>query len=157
MPRFEPLEEFLDESLTLPIAGADGTVRDYVIQPSDGARWLRIMTLQQVSSDGAAGTKSAPGDVVAVLEMSQRSILDDTLGADVAQAMLDDGVPGAMIRRAGAAAVRFHLDGVDAARAAWSGKAASPRTRSGKTGGAAHATKRASTSGTNTRRKSPKR
>lgn len=155
--RFDQLDEALEEQepLILPIAGADSTVRDYAVQPATGDRWLRMAALREVQRALAVGITPADGDLQSVLQASQRSMLDDALGADVTQAMIDDGVSARMLRRAGAVALTYHIDGADQARQAWSGKAESPSTLSGKTGDEADATSTDSTSGTSTPTSSP--
>lgn len=155
-----PMLAALDEAdrqpstITLPMPGADGTTRDYVIGEGTGAEMLRLWTVQSVYRRARAGLPPSPGDAEIIDGMSQRQFMEMSLGVETTERVLADGVPMDVLRLAIEAASAFRLGDVDAARAVWSGKAPSPKTRSARTGDAGSGTRRASTSGTNTRRKS---
>lgn len=155
-PAFDAVDEATGEprTITLPMAGADGQVRDYVIGEGTGAEMLRLWAVQSIFRSTKSNRLPPPGDVETVNGLSQRDMMDMALGHDIVERALTDGVPMPTLQRAIAAATAFRLGDMDAAQAAWSGKAPSPKTRSGKTGGGGGATRKASTSGTSTRRKS---
>lgn len=157
---FEAITGAVDEAdgtpstITLPMTGADGKTRNYVISEGTGADMLRLWAVQSIYRRTRAGLVPVEGDTEIVNAMSQRDLMEMSLGHDVVEQMLTDGVPMATVRRAIETGSAFRLGDVEAAKAAWSGKALSPKTRSARTGGAGGATRKASTNGTSTRKKS---
>lgn len=157
---FGPMVESADEAegtpktITLPMKGADGKVRKYVIGEGTGIDMLRLWAVQAVYQASTLKTRPTDGDAKVVDAMSQQEMFEMSLGADVTAAVMSDGVPIPTVRRAVEAATAFRLGNLEAAKAVWSGKVPTKATRSAKTGGAGSKTKRASTSGTSTPKKS---
>lgn len=157
---FGPMVESADEAdgipktITLPMEGADGKVRKYVIGEGTGIDMLRLWAVQSVYTATRAGVVPPDGDIKVVDAMSQQEMFEMSLGEEATAAMLADGVSIPTMRRAVEVATAFRLGNLDAAKAVWSGKALTKATRSAKTGGAGNKTKRASTNGTSTPKRS---
>lgn len=161
---FDPLEEALDEPLVLPLRGADGTVRKYEIPPCTAEAWLRMHVARKVGYALSTGQEPAEGDLSAILSRSEMTALADSLGAQVVEQMITDGVAAKALQRAAMTALAYHLDGAEAAQQVWSDTPTKPRpdnpsesgtSRSSSGTAAASRTRRVSTSGTRARKAKP--
>lgn len=152
--RFEALDELLDEALTLPVPGGDGTVREYRI-PSppaeDGLRIQRLMALAEKVANGADD-----GNVEVLDDDQEADLLRLCLG-EVLEEMRADGVRWAWIKHAGLTAMFWITADADTAQKFWASggdpsrlapNRAARRASAGSSGGARSTRKRASTSGT---------
>ena len=157
MPKFDALEEALDEDLVLPLRGADGQMRDYTITAPDWPTMLRARAMGHVADALSIGKDPDETQVFLAGEIGEEAVNTFALGDDTYQTMLADGVGAEQMARAITTALFFKMGSTAAAEAVWSGKAQNQKIRSAKVGGGG-ATTRPSTSGsgTSTRRKSRK-
>lgn len=132
MPKLPPIRTLPDEPLELPLMTADGTFHVYRIAPASAEAWFRFSALGQAFENVGAEKPVSDADQKRVDELSELGVAGlhiATLGADVVQAMLDDGVSSADFRRAHTTALIWHISGGDEERAAaaWeSGKQEEP-------------------------------
>lgn len=77
--RFEAVEELLDDSLTLPAKGKDGTVRDYVIPSPSAEDGIRIQNIMDVATR-AVSTGQAPADTTALDDEEEAHLYRLALG-----------------------------------------------------------------------------
>lgn len=149
------LDDDPDEGLALPVQVGDTTHR-FTVMPCAGKDFDRLVKIRDVLIE-ALTTKATSAATEAKLGkgVGAQEIYRQTLG-DVYDQMLTAGCSFKQIARAGWTALIWHTSGGnnEAAEAAWSGKAPSPSTRSGKGGAAASRTPSGSTRNTTTRRKS---
>ena len=121
MPKLPPIRTLPDEPLELPLLAADGTFHVYRIAPASAEAWFRFSALGQAFENVGAGKDVSDADQKRVDELSELGVAGlhlATLGAEVVQQMLDDGVSSADFRRAHTTALVWHISGGDEDRAA---------------------------------------
>ena len=157
MPKFDALEEALDEDLVLPLRGADGEMRDYTITAPDWPSALRARAMAGLADTLSLGKEPSADELAAAGELGDDAVHTFALGADTYRAVIADGVGAEQFARAVTTALFFKMGNAKAAEAVWSGKAQNQRIRSAKAGGGAATTKPSTSgNGTSTRRKSRK-
>lgn len=85
--RFEALDDYLDDSLTLPAKGSDGKVREYTIPSPPAEDGLRVQRIMQSATRAvqAAQSNSEP-------QAADTAVLDDEAEADLFQLALSEDV-----------------------------------------------------------------
>jgi hypothetical protein len=78
--RFEAVDQLLDDSLTLPVTGRDGTVRDFVFTAPDAEAGLRVQRIMDAATRMVASGE-APEDT---------TVLDDAAEDDMYRLALGD-------------------------------------------------------------------
>lgn len=163
MAQFRDLSEFLDQSLRLPVRGTE-----YEIPPIDGETGLRFTALFNAGVDAVQGKKTPGVTNTELDDVAERDLYRDALGP-VHDQMLADGCTWPEIKHTALTAFVYWTAGDEAAEAYWAsgGKASARRKqpqdrkpatkrtaskRSPRTGAASTTRKRASTSGTTSRR-----
>lgn len=161
MSGFRDLDEFLDDSLRLPIGGTT-----YVVPPVDAKTGIIFERLLAAGVTVANGGE-LEGDLSPILDDDQELTLYERALGTAYQQMIDDGVSWPRIKLAGVTSFLFTTAGAEVAEAYWSsggasqGEAVAPnraarraQTRSSSTGGASTTRERVSGSGTKSRRSS---
>jgi hypothetical protein len=122
MPRFAEVPAVVSEPLTLPVAGADGVVRDYVILPASAGDYI-TMSIFKANTMGAQLSELDREKIQHLDAVTQVWAL--ALGPDVLDQVIRDGVPANEMRRMSQTAFYWHTaDGdMELADLAWSGKA----------------------------------
>jgi len=161
--RFEAVDGLLDDSLTLPVPGRDGTVREYRIASPSSEDGLWIERLTGIGMR-AARTGQAP-DTELLDDDAERNLYQRLLG-DTYEAMLADGVTWAWLKHAAKTVLIWcNTSLVDAERfwvaAGDPSRLAPPQNRADRRSSAAASStkRRGSTSGTSSRKataRSPK-
>lgn len=116
MARFEALSELHDDSLTLPVKGGDGRVREYTIPAPSAEVGLKVQQLTGMAVGLLAG--GAEPDTSALDDAGELDLYKMCLG-DVHEQLLKDGVTWPWHRHVAITAVRWILDGLDAAAEYW--------------------------------------
>lgn len=84
--RFEALDEYLDDSLTLPARGVDGKTREYVIpSPSaeDGLRVQRIMqSATRLVKAAESDSEPTPADTAVLDDEAEANLFELALGKE---------------------------------------------------------------------------
>lgn len=163
MTLFEEVVPSDDDLLTLPMRGADGELRSYVIKPVSGRWWWKFAALKTVLQAQQLGdlVTAQQKDIDLASELNglgSAGMRMLVLGEDNVTAMLADGVSGTDIQRAINTAFAWHASGGDSAEAlrVWSGKVQTPSPSSASTAAAGTTKRPASGSSTTSRRKSPR-
>jgi hypothetical protein len=121
MPRLSPLNELLDEDLTVPLrstAHPDG--KDYVIPAPDAETGLWLQEQARIGAQIYEGLREATeGDLD---DMEEKSFYRKIMGPAFDE-MIADGVKWPSIKRAGSAIMAWALSDADDAEDVWSGKA----------------------------------
>lgn len=156
MPQLEQTHD--DDTLAFPMAGRDGEIRWYSVQPCDIDTFHKVSKLGLTVVEVMAGRSTLGAIEKAIPDENPEGTWGMVLGPETFAAMQADGVAFTDMRKAFAATCLWYATGMDndVAEAAWLGKAPTPETPSGKAGVAASRTSSGSTSTTNTR-KSKKR
>lgn len=157
--RFDALDEYLDDSLTLPVRGVDGTVREYTI-PSptaeDGLRVQRIMTSATRAVQAAeSNNEPAAADTAVLDDEAEADLFELALGKELFdQLKLDVSWPA--LKLVAMTAVMWITADLDTAERFWtsggapsqSGPNRAQRRAAGSSAAAKSTRSRASTSGT---------
>ncbi len=143
-----------DERLALNVT-IDGTDHRLLIKPCTAHDFPQMEKLRDDYVGLLLGQTSPIEFAKATGMATTQDVFRLTL-SDVYDQLMEAGATVNLINRCAFTALMWHASGGnnDAALAAWTGKARSPRTPSGKDGDAASATSSASTRSTSTRRKS---
>lgn len=143
---FGELSEFLDDSITLPVPGKDGT-KDYVIPSVDGKTglWAQHL-LEEVERAREDGNPDA-----GKLDDGDERLLYERMLGPVLGTMLDDGVRWQTISHAAMTVFFWTTAGRDAAIKYWKAGGSPERLRSA--GSPNRASRRASAAAANTTRK----
>lgn len=122
MPRFAEIPSVVQEPLVLPVRGRDGTVREYTIQPATAGDFITMGVLK-ANAMGAPLTEVDREKLAHLDSVSQAWSL--SLGPDVLERIIADGVSAEDMRRMAQTALYWHTaDGdMELADLAWSGKA----------------------------------
>ncbi|UQN29483.1 DUF7426 family protein [Brachybacterium kimchii] len=154
MSAFKDLDQFLDDSLVLPING-----KDYRIPAVSAQLGLKLQRILEVTED-AQNNRASDEDVQELIsDAEELELYPDVLG-DAYDEMLSDGISYPRLRLAAITAILWNVHGEDMAAEFWAagGKAPEPnraqrRAPKTRTGGASTTKRPASGSGTSTRRK----
>lgn len=151
---FKDLDQFLDDTLTLPVGG-----KNYVIEPVDAVLGLRLQRILEVTEDAQNDNADEEDIKGMVSDAEELDLYPDVLG-DVYQQLLDDGVSFTRLRLVAVTAILWNVHGEEIAAEYWAagGKAPEPnraqrRAKKTPTGGASSTKRQGSGSGTSTRQK----
>lgn len=121
--RFDALEEFLDDTLTLPVPCTDGKTRDFAIPSPSAEDGLRIEAIMSSATRAVAAAENSDGSGPADADMT---VLDDAAEADLYRLALGSvyeelraQAKWTMFRHVAMTAVMWHTAGVDTARRYW--------------------------------------
>ncbi|MYX36724.1 MULTISPECIES: hypothetical protein [unclassified Streptomyces] len=148
---FEALDDFLDETLTLPIKG-----REYVIEAPSAEVGLRTQAIVQAAAIAADGGRA---NERVLADAAERDMYADLLGPAYEQ-MIADGVKWPRLKHAALTAMVWVVQSREQAERYWNlggdPKAAAPnrasrRSQEARSGGASTTRNQGSGSGTSTR------
>ena len=113
---FSPIEDFLDDAITLPIRG-----KEYRIQSPDGETGLWIMRAKAIGEAQARGVALTEADVKFLASFAEQdeTYLQKRVLGPAWDAMLADGVPWTWIKHATSVAIVWVTQGRERAEDVW--------------------------------------
>lgn len=115
MSAFRDLDEFFDDTLSLPIRG-----KTYVIQPVDAKTGLNMQRMMTIATSAASGIEVTPEQVAAVEldDEGEEQLYRLALGATYDE-LVADGVNWPRIKHTGLTAYFFQTAGRELAEKVW--------------------------------------